>query len=188
MAESKNITINIEIHGTLDADILAEEVKHHLRREMGRFGVKTEVEKPAPLKVGDFAKVIQVGHCNEGEIVEILSVDFSEDYPFDTELINREVGDCHKSEQLARATAEEVAEAKAKLAEKILAEKWAKIGRKPNEFKVGDAVRYKKAFTIVTEVKPEGIVAINQSNHISKNIEVSAEDLTLEFPAEARFE
>jgi hypothetical protein len=159
--------------------------------ELKQMGVKFPVEdepKVEPLKVGDYAKVIQLGHCNEGEIVEILSVDYSEHYPFDTKLITGEEGDCHRQEQLARATDEEVAEAIAKLAQKEIEVKWAEIGRKPNGFKVGDAVRYKKAFTIVTEVNPDGIVAINQSNHISKNIEVSAEDLTLVFPAEARFE
>jgi hypothetical protein len=106
-------TLNIEIHGTLNPEVIAEEVKHHLRKECD--AIKRQEE------------------------------------------------------------------------EKALTEKWAKIDRKPNEFRTGDAVRYKNAFTTVLEATMVS-VTINQSNHISKNIEVSAEDLTLIFPAEARFE
>jgi hypothetical protein len=157
--------------------------------ELKQMGVKFEEElKVEPLKVGDYAKVIdEPDHYQYGTIVKI--VDFGT-YPgyFDTENLDGTSGDIHFPNQLFRATDKEISEAKAEITRKEIEVKWAKIGRKPNEFKVGDAVRYKKAFTIVTEVKPDGIVAINQSNHISKNIEVSAEDLALEFPAEARFE
>lgn len=139
MAEVKNITVNIEIHGTLDADIVAEEVKYHLRREVER--IKASESK---LKVGDYAKVTQKGHCNEGKIVEILSDDYAEYYPFNTKLLNSEEGDCHRAEQLIRATDEEVTKAKLKLLENAVAEKWAKLGRKPNEFKEGDIVRGKR--------------------------------------------
>jgi hypothetical protein len=141
MADLGNITVNVSLNGPLDVEKLAEEFKASIRKEIERVGVNAEVAKPEPLKVGDYAKVIQTGHCNECEIVEILSVDYSEDYPFDTRLINGEEGDCHRPEQLARAIDEEVVEAKAKLAEKKLAEKWAKIGREPNEFKKGDIVK-----------------------------------------------
>jgi hypothetical protein len=64
---------------------------------------------------------------------------------------------------------------------------WAKIGRKPNEFKVGDAVRYKKAFTTVVDSVP-GLIRIDQPNNNDKYIAVNPSDLTLVFPAEARFE
>jgi hypothetical protein len=141
-------------------------------------------EKSAPLKVGDYAKVIQTGHCNEGKIVEILNVDYSEYYPFDTKLLNGEEGDCHRLEQLVRATDEVVAEAKAKLAQKELAEKWAKIGREPNEFKEGDFVKYKKCFAEVTRV---GIydISIEAPNGI---IPIAFESATLVTPVEARFD
>jgi hypothetical protein len=46
-----------------------------------------------------------------------------------------------KVEDIEKATEEEVAELGRKQAEKGLEGKWAKIGRKPNEFKEGDIVK-----------------------------------------------
>jgi hypothetical protein len=113
MAEIKDITVNITINGTLDADIISEEVKHHLRREMERVAV-----------------------------------------------------------------------AEAKLLENAEAEKWAKIGRKPNEFKEGDFVKYKKCFAEVTRV---GIydMSIEAPNGI---IPIAFESAKLIAPVEARFD
>jgi hypothetical protein len=79
------------------------------------------------------------------------------------------------------------AELERKNSKKVEAQRWAKIGRKPNEFKVGDAVRYKKAFTTVVDSVP-GLIRIDQPNNNDKYIAVNPSDLTLVFPAEARFE
>ncbi|TFI48170.1 hypothetical protein E4O93_08960 [Diaphorobacter sp. DS2] len=88
--------------------------------------------------------------------------------------------------QLIRATDEEVAEAKRQAAEKAVADKWADIGRKPNEFKVGDAVQYKKAFTTVSYVGPK-YIRIRQSSNVEHNIAVNPANLTLVFPVESKF-
>jgi hypothetical protein len=156
--------------------------------ELKQMGVKFPVEdepKAEPLKVGDYAKTLvesKHGYTGTGEIVKIETTDFPSESGHTIAVRNLRGRDgLFKPSELVLATDKEVAE-------KEIEAKWAKIGREPNEFKKGDAVQYKKAFTVVSEIKPDGIVAINQSNHISKNITVSPEDLTLVFPAEARFE
>jgi len=143
-------------------------------------------DESTALRVGDYAKFIKEDTGTDGvkvgEIVKLTGEGVAFDFEFER------VYDGHKSLTdaiyLTKATTEEVAEAKAKAKE---AERWAAIGRKTNEFKVGDAVRYKKAFTTVTEVK-RGIIRINQSNNRDNQIAVQPSDLTLVFPAEAQFE
>jgi hypothetical protein len=144
------------------------------------------------LSVGDYAKITEdIYEYKVGDIVKIISKE-SNLYYFRVKFVNvtgksrcdgQTYGFIDRS-FATKATEEEVAEANAKAKE---AERWAAIGRKPNEFKVGDAVRYKKAFTIVTEVK-RGIIRINQSNNVETQIAVQPSDLTLVFPAEAKFE
>ena len=90
--------------------------------------------------------------------------------------------------EIALRTLKEVEEAaRRKQAEKELEAKWAKIGRKPNEYKKGDAVQYKKCFTKVLGMK-RGKVEIKQGNNVGKTMLVDAKDLTLVFPVEARFD
>ncbi|MEV2911674.1 hypothetical protein ABNF65_24455, partial [Paenibacillus larvae] len=67
-----------------------------------------------------------------GDIVQVTYTDYS-DVPYRCKGPNYECWFCTR--QLERATDEEVAAAWQE-------EKWAKIGRKANEFKVGDVVRY----------------------------------------------
>jgi hypothetical protein len=158
-------------------------------KQMGvKFPVETSEIEQEPLKVGDYAKVSNHvshdGYAGAGDIVELHSNDGGF-YDFKVvKLTDR--SDCTLFDRcsLTRATDEEVAEVKAKLE---FAEKWAKIGRKPNEFKAGDAVRYKNAFTTVVVVIP-GLIRINQSSNVDKHIAVNPSELTLVFPAEARFE
>jgi transcription antitermination factor NusG len=191
MANLGNITVNVSLNGPLDVEKLAEEFKASIRKEIERVGVKLEVAKPAPLRVGDYAKVIQTGHSNEGEIVEILSVDYSEHYPFDTKLINGKAGDCHRTEQLARANDEEVAEAKEKLAQKEIEAKWAEIGRKPNEFKKGDIVKLlddtgANSIGEIVEVSKDG--ARWYIDEYGDEYGCSPEGVELISPVEARFD
>ncbi|CAM3633640.1 hypothetical protein [Mesobacillus zeae] len=94
-----------------------------------------------PLKVGDYAKIADHvsydGYAGAGDIVEIHS-NVGGFYDFRVvKVSDKSDYTLFDSRSLVRATDEEVAEAKAKLE----SEKWAKIGRKPNEFKVGDIVR-----------------------------------------------
>ena len=185
MAEIK---LNIEINGTLDADVIAEEVNYHVRRELERI----KASAPKPLKVGDYVKVVaaESSVAKNGDLFKIIRQNCG--FPFEGERVTDGAVEQFFDREIVRATDEEVAEAKQKLEaaieRKAIEEKWAKIGRKPNELKVGDAVQYKNAFTTVTGIKPGGIVALNQLNHTKRNLEVSAEELTLVFPAEARFD
>ncbi|MEK4970670.1 hypothetical protein MKX29_24000 [Cytobacillus sp. FSL R7-0696] len=105
-----------------------------------------------PLKVGDYAKV--VGSSNtfdeKGAIVKIVEDDGT-DIPFKNEHLDGSYAGWQDVESLVRATDEEVAEAKAQAA---LEAKWAKIGRKPNEFKKGDIVHSGNGspeFTVLAE-------------------------------------
>jgi hypothetical protein len=155
--------------------------------ELRQMGVKFPVEdepKIEPLKVGDYAKVIsEPGHYQNGTVVKLVSFgNYSGN--FDTENLDGSSGDIHLPEQLVRATGEEVAKAKAKLAEKKLTEKWASIGRKINEFKEGDFVKYKKCFAEVTRV---GIydMSIEAPNGI---IQITFESAKLVMPVESRFD
>jgi hypothetical protein len=162
-------------------------------RQMGvKFPIKTA--EPNRLKVGDYVKVVDTTtrggtHRSNIEVGEIMRIteDDGTSAPYSAEKFDGSDYEWFREGTIVKATDEEVAEAKAKLAQKDLEAKWAKIGRKPNEFKEGDAVRYKKAFTTVVVATPE-LVRINQSNNVDKHICVSPADLTLVFPAEASFE
>ncbi|MEK5109875.1 hypothetical protein MHI57_24750 [Cytobacillus sp. FSL K6-0129] len=88
-----------------------------------------------PLKVGDYAKVICEKHGHEFSIGDIVELVGDGHKPNFMALRVRDSEDWFvANEEIVRATDEEVSEAKAQA-------KWAKIGRKPNEFKKGDIVR-----------------------------------------------
>lgn len=89
--------------------------------------------EPEPLKVGDYAKVVKSIEGRNGEVVEIIGDDIStHDFKVETVVGCRVYGAF--TTQLVKAAEEEVAEAKE-------TERWAKIGRKPGEYKEGDIVR-----------------------------------------------
>lgn len=99
------------------------------------------------LKVGEYAKV-QRGYRNgcssngcsvDGDVVKITKDDKSH-VPFRTEHLSGKYAGWHYIDALVRATDEEVAEAKRKLAQAEEAAKWAKLGRKVGEFHGGDVV------------------------------------------------
>jgi hypothetical protein len=94
------------------------------------------------LKVGDYVKIgpVRPGVFSEGEYGEVIGYDHS-DVPYIVKSLDSKKTAWFREETLIRATDEEVAEAKRKLAEKENADKWAAIGRKPGEFKTGDVVR-----------------------------------------------
>lgn len=139
---TQNLTVNISLAGEIDMKKLAQEFDKALRAEIDRVGINVEVgSKKEPLKVGDYAKVVLETHYLTGEIVKIVSDNYSEFYKYDTAEINGEEGDCFEPEHLVKATDEEVADAKKKQAEAKAELRWKAIGRKPNEFKQGDIVR-----------------------------------------------
>lgn len=170
------IKVNVTVNGEVDVQKIAEQIRQQIEL----------AQKPA-LKVGDYAKVVNYAAAMRipGNMVKITETNrISTSFKFRAELLDGSNDEVFTEFQLVKATEEEVAEAKCKLAE---AKRWAAIGRKPNEFKKGDAVKYKNAFTTVTESIP-GLIRINQSNNVDKNIAVRPADLTLVFPVESRFE
>lgn len=133
-----------------------EDEIYELKAKIAELEARVEAEKkqaePERLKVGDYARVVQnVFEYSVGDIVKISSTESrSSDFKVDKIYCKRakqSYGYINEKD-IILATPEEVAEAKAKLeAEKVKAEeeaKWAKLGRKVGEFKVGDVVRVKK--------------------------------------------
>lgn len=102
--------------------------------------------KPAPLKVGDYVVVVggknHMERLSKGDIAEITSKEYA--YDFRVKRLSDGEKELFDTEEIRKATDEEVAAAKAKQAEdlerKELERKWAAIGRKPNEYKAGDIV------------------------------------------------
>jgi hypothetical protein len=93
------------------------------------------------LKVGDYAVVLKApGRLEIGDLVEITHEDAG-GFDYNARRVLDGRTEVFQADELRRATDEEVAEAQRKLAEKENAEKWAAIGRKPGEFKVGDVAR-----------------------------------------------
>ncbi|MFU8688439.1 hypothetical protein ACNA6I_01275 [Rossellomorea sp. FS2] len=152
------------------------------------------VDKPAPLQVGDYAKVVGssiyfLWDYEVGDIAEVTR--FRDDGYIFVKSEGKKEEFMHAS-QLIRATDEEVAEAKRQQAEKAVADKWAEIGRKPNEFKEGDIVRYTGSATTkgsyVEVVKDTGV---NGRTTISWGKSRSSEfprDIELITPVEHRFD
>lgn len=95
--------------------------------------------KPERLKVGDYAKVVQEGHRQNGEIIILRDSgsEWSDAFPFRSERLDGTTGDIFGHRNLVRATDEEVAEAKRAAAER---KKWAQIGREVGDYKEGDIV------------------------------------------------
>ncbi|QVY62955.1 hypothetical protein [Cytobacillus gottheilii] len=115
--------------------------------EYGRTPANVKVYAPAtpkvePLKVGDYAKIVHSVRGLEGTIVMIISTDVPT-HDYEVEHIPKIDDQLYGADayQLVRATDEEIAEAKAEAERKAEIARWAKIGRKPNEFKKGDIVR-----------------------------------------------
>ncbi|MCY9063238.1 hypothetical protein MOE67_13640 [Bacillus inaquosorum] len=98
--------------------------------------------KPERLKVGDYAKVVDVSNSvsERGDIVRIIEDDKSA-APFLAEKINGNNAGWFHEYELVRATDEEVAEAKRAAAEAAEHKKWAEIGREVGRLKKGDLVR-----------------------------------------------
>jgi hypothetical protein len=98
----------------------------------------------AKFEVGDYVKVLASdnGFAEKGDIAKITEIDESCSIPYKLELIGGEYGGWQDEETIIKATDEEVAQAKAKAERKREEARWAKIGRKPGEFKKGDIVRY----------------------------------------------
>lgn len=149
----------IEIDDSDDPQILDDDGE-----EYDTWGDTFEVyEKVSeqPLKVGDYAKTLALsrhGSINQDAIVEIVGYgEVSTDHFNCRCAITGHTG-LYKPEQLVKATEEEV-----KQAQDVA--KWAKLGRKPNEYKEGDLVKITEyqhganlgSIVEVTKVKVKGV-------------------------------
>ncbi|MEH7246511.1 hypothetical protein V7114_06900 [Neobacillus niacini] len=155
--------------------------------------------KPYPLKVGDYVKtLVESKHGNTGtdEIVKIEYTDFPSESGHTIAVRNSTGNDgMFKPSELVRATDEEVAEAKRQVEEKTVAEKWARIGRKSNEFKKGDIVRVKRnrpcgADLLEGEIGEITQHACNESFNVTNKDRcfVRSSDVELIAPVESRFD
>ncbi|MCC8352539.1 hypothetical protein [Bacillus sp. AF23] len=109
-------------------------------RKVSAESVEAE-PKPERLKVGDYAKVVNATDYHkfsDGDIVEILEDSFTHGNNEVARRITDEEIQYVLAKELVCATDEEVAEAKRAAAER---KKWAEIGRKVGEYKVGDIVQ-----------------------------------------------
>ena len=141
-----------------------------LERQLAELKAEKEQETETQrLKVGEYAVITNSRYAtlsgfSDGDVVIVKKSSHGEDdcdY-YVMNLKNEVYGYAHKERCVRRATPEEVAEAKRKLAEQqakqVEEAKWAKIGRKVGEFKAGDVVRFKED-TGVSKY-PEGSLAI----------------------------
>lgn len=184
---------DMEMEGTID----------ELREWAELSGVEFPVNVEEPLKAGDYAKVVlNDGALEIGDIVRI-SEEVPAVYSFFAERMGDNEREAFNLDELVRATDEEVAEAKSKLERKRGDEKWAKIGRKPNEFKKGDIVKYTPSpDRIVHGLKDYSGITVEVTSVSGGSIGVSkpdfvcngygtmstVEELTLITPVEARFD
>lgn len=158
-------------------------------------------KKHTRLKVGDYAKVVDEGEISTtGDIVKITEDDHGS-YPFRCDVITgKGAGDyfwaCES--ELVLATEAEVAVAKEAEAKRSIEAKWAKIGRKVDEYKVGDIVAYNE----LAGFGNEGLGKVIEDSTCNSFPKIGAIDgcgdleeyyvprlsLTLITPVEARFD
>ncbi|MGF0002863.1 hypothetical protein ACQRCG_04995 [Bacillus altitudinis] len=165
----------------------------------GKYGLFRK--KHARLKVGDYAKV--VAGCiiaDAGSIIKI-SADDRGNIPYRCDVITgHRTGDWFwaRESELVLATEAEVAAAKEAEAKRDVEAKWAKIGRKVDEYKVGDIVAYDDPRWFGNEGFGEVIQGTNENNYtrvVATNnrgtridFYLEPEKLTLITPVEARFD
>lgn len=141
---------NGEVYGPVDDDICVIDNEGDELPVYSNIDVRTPanvkvyapVAKEEALKVGDYCKTLtesRYGRVAKGVVGEITRVHHDGDFTLTP--MNVSYNGIFTDKELVRATDEEVAEAKRQAEEKAAAARWAKIGRKPNEFKKGDIVR-----------------------------------------------
>ena len=120
-------------------------------REIGvKFPVEEEETQAPKFEVGDYAKVIVEGRWGDievGNAVKIVALKDDDD-EYKAELLDGSDFDYFRAEQLEKVTEEEAKEIA----------RWAKIGRKPGEFKKGDIVRVIDARSGVLEDGEIGVL------------------------------
>ena len=160
-------------------------------------------KKHVRLKVGDYAKVVEGSDLDEadaGDIVKIIHDDYDQ-VPFKCDVIKgRRDADYIWAEEsdLVLATEAEVAAAKEAEIKRSIEAKWAKSGRKGDEYKAGDIVAYDDppaignlGFGEVTEdTNSYGATRIEAVDYRGDRYRyyLDPEKLTLITPVEARFD
>ncbi|WP_144492848.1 hypothetical protein [Bacillus pumilus] len=158
-------------------------------------------KKHVRLKVGDYAQVVDEGEISiTGDIVKITEDDHG-NIPFRCDVITgKGAGDYFwaQESELVLATEAEVATAKEAEAKRSIEAKWAKIGRKVDEYKVGDIVAYDDRCWFGNS----GIGEVSEGTSTNYQVRVAATDrggvknefylnkgrVTLITPVEARFD
>ncbi|WP_276914067.1 hypothetical protein [Aneurinibacillus aneurinilyticus] len=159
---------------------------------------KAEQER---LKVGDYAVVVtdeyEPNEYHKGEVVRIIRDDRST-MPFQIKY-REQVGWVYEKD-LRRATPEEVAEAKRKLAEgqakKAEEAKWSAIGRKVGEYEAGDVVQIREYeygnivghIGEVVEVQERSLQVKGEWNNKMHTFSASDKSVNLIVPVEKRFD
>lgn len=145
-------------------------------------------KKHTRLKVGDYAKVVgaeDLDGNDEGDIVRVVD-DAEDDVPYlIIPIVKRRKALWVREETLVSATDAEITAAKEAKAQRTA--KWASIGRKVDEYKVGDIVAYVKD----GEICEVGLVADDKVGCLTKQYGICRECLnkiTLITPVEARFD
>ncbi|MCA0117398.1 hypothetical protein [Bacillus sp. RSS_NA_20] len=160
-------------------------------------------KKHTRLKVGDYAKVVDDSGqdaVTKGDFVKITEDDETT-LPFKCDVvIGKSAGGYvwARESELVLATEAEVAAAKEAEAKRSIEAKWAKIGRKVDEYKVGDIVAYddpnwfknEGVGKVVEDIDVDGDIRIDAVDHRGSRelYYLSTEKLTLITPVEARFD
>lgn len=201
-AEVGDLVLNGRIHPDLTADgfyeVIREEVTGwvSVKDDIGDYhsrvlGItKTAVfrKKHVRLKVGDYAKVAgaeDLDGIDEGDIVWVTD-DSKDDEPYlIIPIAKRRKALWVREETLVPATDAEITAAKEAKAQRTT--KWAKIGRKVDEYKVGDIVAYVED----GEICEVGLVDDDKVGCLTKQYGICREwpnKITLITPVEARFD
>ncbi|AOC55290.1 hypothetical protein [Bacillus pumilus] len=158
-------------------------------------------KKHVRLKVGDYAKVVDCVEdwkVAQGDFVKVL-IDDKKYRPFQCEVQSGEfVGETvwMRESELVLATEDEVAAAKEAEAKRSIEAKWAKIGRKVDEYQKDDIVAYddpewfaNKGFGKVGEDKGGLVrVAAVDKGGFNNVFYLEKDRITLVTPVEARFD
>ncbi|MEY8188616.1 hypothetical protein AB4X15_02935 [Peribacillus simplex] len=177
MAKNENhyLTVNITSE---------ENIRGAIKELQAKLAEQPTVE---PLKVGDYAKTLtksKHGSIGAGEIIIITRTDYYGEIVGEL-LLDSEYEGIYLASQLDKATEEEV--------------KFAKIGRKPNEFKKGDIVRVADNYKLGSARKAGDIDEIKKGPdsggwmHVGDEVDgigawIPQEYIELITPVEARFD
>ncbi|QAR52075.1 hypothetical protein BAE_04370 [Bacillus aerophilus] len=185
---------------TVDVTVLNDRNYPHIWSE--RYYVLFR-KKHVRLKVGDYAKVVDCGRewkVSKGDFVKVLHDDRM-GRPFYCEILSGEaVGEVTwlRESDLVLATEAEVVAAKEAEEKRSIKAKWAKIGRKVGEYKVGDIVAYDDRRWFGNSGIGEVAEATNENKYTRvgatdnggsrSGYYLAPENLTLITPVEARFD